>query len=397
MKKILLFIALLTIVAFPQERIYKGTVKVDSLRARTIMLNGKLLTPGGSVSNADSLGSIPANRYALKIITDSLAEDIANINGMNNGRSIYLGYQSGLYSINSLATGRNVGIGEGALEGQSLATWSATRNVAIGGFSLTRITSGTGNVAVGYLSGNLLTSGYENTFIGREAGTTLSGGNNNLAIGHEAMTGSVNGQYNISIGSYSARSLSSGSFNIDISSGNDWDGISTGSYNMTLGQYYANSLLLRGISNGIVQGGSNQIRLGTIISGVNSSDIYSFANIDINDTSKMIKITADTTKILGSMVLDGALTFPSNISSLSGTSVMIGRVNGEIRVQDASGNETVISPHPKEFDGKWMYMSEKDGEYTVVDWEEFIKSVETITGKKFLYKGSLEEIKKEIK
>lgn len=78
MKKILLFITLLTIVAFPQERIYKGTVKVDSLRARTIMLNGKLLTPGGSVGNADSLGSIPANRYALKIITDSLAEDIAN-------------------------------------------------------------------------------------------------------------------------------------------------------------------------------------------------------------------------------------------------------------------------------------------------------------------------------
>jgi len=92
--------------------------------------------------------------------------------------------------------------------------------------------------------------------------------------------------------------------------------------------------------------------------------------------------------------IDSTIIFTNNADTL--TDVGIGRVAGEIEVRDNAGNITVISPHPVQFDGKWMYMSQRDGEYTVVDWEKFIGAMEKVTGEKYIYKGKLEDIKKEM-
>jgi len=92
--------------------------------------------------------------------------------------------------------------------------------------------------------------------------------------------------------------------------------------------------------------------------------------------------------------IDSTIIFTNNADTL--TDVGIGRVAGEIEVRDNAGNITVISPHPVQFDGKWMYLSQKDGIYTAVDWEKFIGAMEKVTGEKYIYKGKLEDIKKEM-
>jgi len=96
--------------------------------------------------------------------------------------------------------------------------------------------------------------------------------------------------------------------------------------------------------------------------------------------------------------VDSVISFAGNVASGEAMSVSsIGALSdGEIVVRDALDNVTVISPHPLEFDGRWMYMSQNDGVYTVVDWEKFIMAMEEVTGEKYLYKGSLEKIKKEL-
>ena len=92
--------------------------------------------------------------------------------------------------------------------------------------------------------------------------------------------------------------------------------------------------------------------------------------------------------------IDSTIIFTNDADTL--TDVGIGRVAGEIEVRDNAGNITVISPHPVQFDGKWMYLSQKDGIYTAVDWEKFIGAMEKVTGEKYIYKGKLEDIKKEM-
>jgi len=59
--------------------------------------------------------------------------------------------------------------------------------------------------------------------------------------------------------------------------------------------------------------------------------------------------------------------------------------NGLLYAQDASGNQTIISPHDPET-GEWIFYSKnvKTGKVMRVDMERLVKAVEKLTGEKFI-------------
>ena len=168
--------------------------------------------------------------------------------------------------------------------------------------------------------------------------------------------------------------------------------ISTGEslYNIKLGDWDGNS-------NNVYISVLNNVQRISLDAGQSDLVLY--------DVDNKIVLTSDSVGIRGDLDVDGNVTVDSVISFAgnvaSGEAMSISSIgalsDGEIVVKDGEGNVTIISPHPLEFDGRWMYMSQKDGIYTVVDWEKFITAMEKVTGEKYLYRGSLESIKKELK
>lgn len=150
-----------------------------------------------------------------------------------------------------------------------------------------------------------------------------------------------------------------------------------------------------------------------VLLGTDGGDVIAIVKTDLpvsSATQDSLNTKASITQLSDSLnlklnntnpIVNNYMTFENNVSGPPnpGTNnrTYMYSDDGEMAVQDVSGNITIISPHPKEFDGKWMYMSERNGVYTVVDWELFISTMEKLTGKKFLYKGSLDEIKKEMR
>ena len=157
----------------------------------------------------------------------------------------------------------------------------------------------------------------------------------------------------------------------------------------------ANGQLLKTNGSGVLSWQSDATGAGG--SAYTDSVTHNGRHIPGDSLTTIDEMAALYVTLAGSSV-DSVISFAGNVASGEAMSVSsIGVLSdGEIVVRDALDNVTVISPHPLEFDGRWMYMSQNDGVYTVVDWEKFIMAMEEVTGEKYLYKGSLEKIKKEL-
>lgn len=105
-------------------------------------------------------------------------------NSGNDGNSVLIGKDSALYTVGAL----NVAMGSSALRG-SVASASASGNVALGYNSMFTVTTAADNVAVGFESLKATTTGGSNVAIGVSALTANTTGTRNTAIGANTISG----------------------------------------------------------------------------------------------------------------------------------------------------------------------------------------------------------------
>jgi hypothetical protein len=199
------------------------------------------------------------------------------------GASIAIG-STALAHLPALSTAfyGDVAIGYEALGGSSMTT-AAMGNTAVGGLSMSAITSGAGNTAFGYGSLAAGTSAVSNTAVGYGALELATSANNNTATGNEAMfettSGGSNtafglqtlfnnttGNFNTALGAAALGTSTTGSNNTAVGFGAGYT-ITTGTSNLALGLGVASTTLNTGSGN-ILIGGSAVV--DTPLPGTNS-------------------------------------------------------------------------------------------------------------------------------
>ncbi|PQB04109.1 tail fiber domain-containing protein [Aureitalea marina] len=159
---------------------------------------------------------------------DDLSDARSDVDGSNNGSSVFFGIDSG--ASDDGTNNKNVGIGY-----QSLVSGAGENNTAIGYQSAGSTAGGSGNTAIGKGALTSNTSGNNNTAIGLNAlsSSTTSGGN--IAIGKDAMSSSNGATANVAIGTNALQvSTTDGNTNIAMGS-NSMLANTTGSQNVALG------------------------------------------------------------------------------------------------------------------------------------------------------------------
>ncbi|MBC3756851.1 hypothetical protein H7U19_00440 [Hyunsoonleella sp. SJ7] len=150
----------------------------------------------------------------VKQIND-LSDGKSDIDGSNNGSSLFLGIGAG--NADDASHNRNIGIGLNALNDVIGNTANqGEQNIAIGFQSLQLNTSGSYNVAIGSSTLDANTSGRNNTAIGHNALTNNVDGLRNTAIGFATLAANTSGRNNSAIGGNALNSNTSGSSNVAI-------------------------------------------------------------------------------------------------------------------------------------------------------------------------------------
>jgi hypothetical protein len=146
--------------------------------------------------------------------------------------SIAIGYQA-LFTSNSPQSGVNfasIAIGTVALKS---ATGSSYGNIAIGGNSLSSLTTSAGNVGIGFSCLSSLSTGGHNISLGLSSGGATTGGYN-ITLGYQAGSSIAVGSSNVFLGEHSGSGISGGSGNINIGKEVQWTS-NTSSYNTIIG------------------------------------------------------------------------------------------------------------------------------------------------------------------
>lgn len=165
------------------------TVIYDGGNFQMTTISGKTVaTTASELEDADTIRFSVAGSEEMTLTTGG------RINMPNNGRSIFLGERAG--ENDDLINNDNVFIGYEA--GKDIS--SATRNVAIGNYSLNSSTTTGNNVAVGYGTLTNATSG-SNVAVGFDALNATSTGGNNTALGNISLQANTTGDRNTAIGS----------------------------------------------------------------------------------------------------------------------------------------------------------------------------------------------------
>jgi len=153
----------------------------------------------------------------------------------SGGQNIAIGYET---LENSQNSGNNVAIGSYTL--QDLVFTTGTHwgyNTAVGGYSMTRLTSGRWNVSLGWsaLNGNGVAGSYTKTVaLGMDAGYKLNDGDGSILIGYNTAFNVTDISDTIVIGNTAAQGLTTGDNNIIIGSGAG-DALTTEAGNVFLG------------------------------------------------------------------------------------------------------------------------------------------------------------------
>ena len=183
----------------------------------------------------------------LAIGYDALVRQTTGANG-----NIAIGNYAGRAVVSSASTSQLVAIGHsvasnasGALAGyqNTFVGWNiasasglagAFQNTALGGSTLTDLTSGDHNVAIGYNAGNSITTAGENVFIGSSAGEDITTGVQNVAIGRECFMDATTASESVAVGFQALENATGGSnTSIGYKAGED---ITSGTNNFFVGK-----------------------------------------------------------------------------------------------------------------------------------------------------------------
>ena len=147
-----------------------------------------------------------------------LGFDAGRDDNLTSNRNNFIGYLAGQQNVNgqlntavgfsalrlNLNNSNNTAIGPSALQSLSAGTTNNS-NTAIGPRTLVDLTAGTANTAIGPDAGGDQTSGSFNTYIGPSAGRTNQTGTSNVMIGTSAGLTNVSGSGNVFLGSEAGR------------------------------------------------------------------------------------------------------------------------------------------------------------------------------------------------
>ncbi|APY08223.1 hypothetical protein BWZ20_07870 [Winogradskyella sp. J14-2] len=148
---------------------------------------------------------------------NDLIDGKSDIDGSNDGSSIFLGISAGAGDDSS--HNRNIGIGFEALNatvGADVSDPDGTNNVAIGFQSMRNNTTGRQNVAIGSFTLDENTIGFNNTAIGYNTLTANVDGLRNTAVGQSALSSNTDGNNNTAIGGGALGANTSGVSNVAI-------------------------------------------------------------------------------------------------------------------------------------------------------------------------------------
>ena len=228
--------------------------------------------------------TVNSNEQIIAIGTDSFYS-------LTESYNIGIGYKAGYFYNGSsgIFVGRYAGYGS---SGQT----TGNNNIAIGDYSLYKLTSGSSNSAFGLEAGYSITDTGSSTLIGRSAGYLMNGGYN-TAVGMGSLYGTTaypTGEKNSALGYHSLYTLISGSGNIAIGyQAGDTLKIGTNNiiigYDADVGASTTNSIV---IGAGAATSTGNQILIGssstdsTIIKGI-------YGNTD--GTNSYVRVGSDGT------------------------------------------------------------------------------------------------------
>lgn len=164
-----------------------------------------------------------------------------NTIGYNNIATGYLSLYANTYGINNVAIGSSAltdnttGNFNTALNTFSLfSNTTGDSNVALGYASLLSNTTGDGNLAIGFEALYANTAGYANVANGTQSLFANTTGHHNLAMGHRSLWSNTTGQSNIAIGVNAMRDNTTGNYNIATGS-EALHSNTTGSHNIASG------------------------------------------------------------------------------------------------------------------------------------------------------------------
>ncbi|PIQ82282.1 MAG: hypothetical protein COV76_04480 [Candidatus Omnitrophica bacterium CG11_big_fil_rev_8_21_14_0_20_64_10] len=383
---------------------------------------GALLDVGGTV-NADGNVTMGSNASIAGDLTVTGAVNAQSIINLPNTIDANTGviYKAGVPFIHNYRPGgiggtleNNLFIGENAGNFTMGSGGNGQSNIGIGIEALSSNTTGRSNVVIGNRAMRDNLDGAQNVTIGYHARMFSTGGHDSVAIGTLAMSGAVPMQSialgtaalagwnpstpvainsNIAIGNNALRQYNSSITNNVAVGFGALQGISGGSNNVAIGHRAGQSTsgsgnIFIGFESGRTQNGSDQLMIDNentatpLIKGDFSNDTLTVnGNLGIGNTS------------FGGAAARHVLAFgPGTSPSPSVNHAILFSTGGELRVKDASGNTTTLSPH--DFSGipggpseplAWAYHSERDGQSIHVDMLKAVRMLERLTGEQLVY------------
>jgi hypothetical protein len=148
---------------------------------------------------------------------NDLLDGKSDIDGTNDGSSIYLGINAG--DNDDSSHNKNIGIGYQALRDvDGTSGTDGENNVAVGFQSLRLNTTGRQNIAVGAFTLDANTTGFNNTAVGHNALTSNIDGLRNTAIGQSTLNSNTSGRNNTAVGGQTLSSNTTGQSNVAVGS-----------------------------------------------------------------------------------------------------------------------------------------------------------------------------------
>ena len=227
--------------------------------------------------------------------------DLYNNTLASNALSFNVSTNKATFSADATINGLTVGRGNGNIN----------TNTTVGASAGNANTTGFNNTFIGSSSGLRNSTGYDNTFVGESAGQNSTTGNSNTFLGREAGLINITGSNNTAIGWNALRFKTIGDNNVGLGYGAGYDiGTFTG-YNAS------NSIFIGSFSKAAGDNQTNQIVIGTEISGLGSNttligNTFTTATaiygnlllgtttnagykLDVNGTARFIEISVGTT------------------------------------------------------------------------------------------------------
>lgn len=256
---------------------------------------------------------------------------------------------------------------------------------------------GGSNTYVGQHAANGFQYAAQTTAIGAFSLFSNVGGTQNTAVGASSMYANVSGQRNVSIGANSLSSNVDGDFNVAIGYDALWQSnltaVNEASYNVAVG-YLAGYAQTTGSSNTFVgynaDGGATDQNCTALGSGATCTKSHQMV---FGNTNIVENLFHGSVKIGGTV--DRGTTVGTNVLHIFNGTAPVGTLTngcsfysttGEMRVMDAAGNATLLSPHDKETN-EWIFdsLDTVTGKRVKIDMEKMLRKLNEKFGWDFVH------------